>query len=61
MQRFEIVNSGHAETTVPIRQTAMFILGTALVLAELCTGLFALFAGTGLALSMLFDGHNTGS
>ena len=41
--------------------TAMFILGTALVLAGLCAGLFAVVAGTGLALSMLFDAHNVGT
>jgi hypothetical protein len=38
--------------------TAVFILGTALVLAGVCTALFAAVAGMGLALSMLFDGHN---
>jgi hypothetical protein len=39
----------------------LFMLGTALLLAGLCTGLFAAVAGIGLALSMLFDGHNGGS
>lgn len=38
--------------------TAVFMLGTALVLAGVCTALFAAVAGMGLALSMLFDGHN---
>jgi len=41
--------------------SAIFMLGTALLLAGLCTGLFAAVAGTGLALSMLFNGHNGGT
>jgi hypothetical protein len=43
------------------RVTAMFMLGTALLLAGLCTGLFAAVAGMGLALSILFDGHKGGT
>jgi hypothetical protein len=38
----------------------IFLLGTALLLAGLCTGLFAAVAGIGLALSMLFDGDRGG-
>jgi hypothetical protein len=43
------------------RVSATFMLGTALVLAGLCTGLFAVVAAMGLALSMLFDGHDAGT
>jgi hypothetical protein len=38
-----------------------FMLGTALLLAGLCTGLFAAVAAMGLALSMFFDGHDAGT
>jgi hypothetical protein len=41
--------------------SATFMLGTALLLAGLCTGLFAAVAAIGLALSMLFDDHNAGT
>jgi hypothetical protein len=39
------------------RVSATFMLGTALVLAGLCTGLFAVVAAMGLALSMIPSLH----
>jgi hypothetical protein len=40
--------------------SATFMLGTALLLAGLCTGLFAAVAAIGLAISMLFEDENAG-
>jgi hypothetical protein len=40
--------------------SATFILGTALLPAGLCTGLFAAVAAIGLAISMLFEDENAG-